>query len=99
MLPAFPTGIARTSGGPAEVVADLECGRLLALEPVRVDRVDEGDRVVRPLGQLADDPQGRVEVAVDGHDPRARDEGLEELADRDPAPGRTTTTSSPAAAP
>ena len=54
MLPALPTGIASASGGAAELVADLEGGRLLALDPVRVDRVDELDRVL--LRELADDP-------------------------------------------
>ena len=53
MLPALPTGIASASGAAPSSSHDLERGRLLALDPVRVDRVDELDRV--PLGELADD--------------------------------------------
>ena len=40
-------------GRLAELLDDLEGGRLLALDPVGVDRVDELDRVL--LGELADD--------------------------------------------
>src|SRR5688500_3508335 len=54
-------------GRPAELVADLERGGLLALEPVLVDRVDERDGVVVLLRQRADDPQPRIEAAVDRH--------------------------------
>ena len=46
MLPALPTGIASASGRLAELLDDLERGRLLALDPVGVDRVDELDRVL-----------------------------------------------------
>ncbi len=70
-------------GRPAEVVADLERGRLLAGQAVRVDRVHERDRVVVAGGQLAHDPERRVEVAVDRDDPGPGDERLEELAHRD----------------
>ena len=62
---------------PAQVVADLEGGRLLALEPERVDRVDERDRVVVLLRERADDAQRVVEVAADARRP----------ARRRPAPG------------
>src|SRR5947207_301546 len=68
---------------PAEVVANLERTGLLALEPERVDRIDEGHRMVVLLGQPANDPQRSIEVPVDGHDARSRDDGLEELAHRD----------------
>ena len=86
-------------GRAAEVVADLEGGGLLALEAERVDRVDQRDRVVVLLGEGADDPERLVEVAVDGDDPGPGDQRLEQLADGDLALGRTTMTSSPAAAP
>ena len=72
--------------GAAEVVADLERGRLLAVEAERVDRVDQGDRVVVLLGQPADDVERLVEVAVDGDDPGAGDERLEQLAERRSGP-------------
>ena len=68
---------------PAEVVADLERGGLLALEAERVDRVDEGHRVVVLLGERADDRERLVEVAVDGDDPGAGHQRLEQLARRD----------------
>ena len=83
MLPALPTGIARTSGRPPEVVADLERRGLLAVDAERVDRVDERDRMVVLLGERADDAERRVEVAVDRDDPGAGDDRLEELARRD----------------
>src|SRR5439155_8105401 len=69
-------------GRPAEVVADLERGRLLAGQPVRVDRVHEPDRAVRGtrLGERADDAEGVVEVAVDRDEARAGDDCLVELA-------------------
>ena len=69
--------------GAAEVVADLEGGGLLAVEAERVDRVDQRHRVVVLLGERADDPERLVEVAVDGDDPGAGDQRLEQLADRD----------------
>ena len=74
--------------GPAEIVTDLERGGLLPLEPMRVDRVDQRDRVVRPVDQVAHDPQGDVEVPVDGDHPRTGDERLEQLAHRDLAAGQ-----------
>ena len=37
MLPALPTGSARTSGAVPEVVDDLPRGRLLSLQAIRVD--------------------------------------------------------------
>ncbi len=51
------------------------------------------------FGEGPHDGQCLVEVAVDGHDPSAGHERLEELALRDLALGQTTMTSIPAAAP
>jgi hypothetical protein len=74
-------------GRPTEVLADLEGGRLLALEAVRVDRVDEGHRPVRlaTLGQPANDLQRGVERAVDSDDLGAGDLRGNELAQRETA--------------
>ena len=69
------------AGRLAELLDDLEGGGLLAFDPVRVDRVDELDRVL--LGELADDRQGVVEVALQGDDAGAVHQRLGELADRD----------------
>ena len=82
MFPALPTGIARISGAPPELVADLEGGRLLPVEAEGVDRVDQRDGMLVLLGQGPDDAQGVVEVALDRDDPRAGGEGLEQLAER-----------------
>ena len=49
-------------GGVAEEVDDLERRGLLALEPDRVDRVDQGDREVP--GQLLGEAEAVVEVAA-----------------------------------
>ena len=84
-LPALPTGIARASGRLAQLLDHLEGGRLLALDPVRVDRVDELDRVL--VGELADDRQRLVEVALQGDHAGAVHQRLDELADRDLALG------------
>ena len=46
MLPALPTGMQSASRSSAELLDELEGRRLLALEPERVDGVDERDRVV-----------------------------------------------------
>ena len=73
---------------PAQVVADLEGSRLLALEAERVDRVDQGDRVVVLLGERTHDPERLVEVAVDRHDSCPGDQRLEQLADGDLALGQ-----------
>ena len=96
-MPALPTGIASAPGRLAELLDHLEGGRLLALYPVGVDRIDQLDRVL--LGELADDRQGVVEVSLEGDDAGAVHERLGELADRDlalrddhraaqPGPGR-----------
>ena len=85
MLPALPTGIASAAGRLAQLVDHLERGGLLALDPVRVDRVDELDRVL--LRELADERERVVEVAADRDHPRAVHQRLGELADRDLALG------------
>ena len=69
-------------GRPTEVVADLERGRLLAGQAVRVDGVHEGDRVIAPVGELEDDRERLVEVAFDGHDPAAGDDSPLGVIDR-----------------
>ncbi|MFL5874098.1 MAG: hypothetical protein ACJ75T_11605 [Solirubrobacterales bacterium] len=65
----------------SQVLDHLEGSRLLTFDPVRIDRVDQLDRVL--LGELADDPQGVVEVALQGDDAGAVHQRLGELADRD----------------
>ena len=80
-MPALPTGIASASRRLAELVEQLEGSRLLAFDPVGVDRVDQLDRVA--LGQLADDPQRVVEVALQGDHPGPVHQRLRQLADRD----------------
>ena len=50
-------------GSAAQRVTDLERRRLLPLEPVGVDRIDQHGRV--PLGEDPGHLQGRVEVPVD----------------------------------
>ena len=81
MLPALPTGQAVDVGRVAEDVDDLEGGGLLPLDPGRVDRVDQRDRVV--LGQLAGEVEAVVEVAVDLQQLGAVHERLGQLAERD----------------
>ena len=87
-------------GRPAEVVADLEGGGLLALEAERVDRVDQGDRVVVLLGQRADDRRAPGRSCRRWRRP-ARPRSAPGAACRAAIwPfGSTTMTSSPAAAP
>ena len=72
-------------GGVAEEVDDLERRGLLALEPDRVDRVDQGDGVLpgQPLGQ----PEAGVEVAADHDHPGAVQDRLRHLAGGDLALG------------
>src|SRR5206468_11256320 len=64
-----------------ELVADLEGGGLLPLDPVRVDRVDELDGV--RLRQLANDLERPVEVPAQRDHARSVNQRLRELADRD----------------
>ena len=83
MLPALPTGMARTSGAPPRSSQTSKAAVCLALQPVRVDRVHEGDRVLVLLGELAHGREGGVEVAAHGEHPRPGGLGLEELAGGD----------------
>ena len=69
----------------AELLDHLEGRGLLALDPVRVDRVHELDRVL--LRKLADEGERVVEVASDRDHARAVHQRLGELADRDLALG------------
>jgi len=81
--------------GRGQVVADLERGGGLPVDAVRVDRIDQRDRMVPLLGHLANDPQRVVEVAIHGDNPRSGGHRLDQLAECDLAFGRTTITSSP----
>ena len=45
MLPALPTGMQSASSSSSERLGELERGRLLALDPELVDRVDQRDRM------------------------------------------------------
>ena len=81
MFPPLPTGSETHSGVLAELLEHLERRRLLALEPVRVHRVQERERA--PLDELAHEPQRVVEVALHRDDARAADLGLGELPARD----------------
>ena len=85
MLPALPTGMQWKSGASPSTSTISNAAGLLALDPVRVDRVDHRHR--RPLAELADDGQGLVEVAPDLEHPGAVDEGLGQLAEGDVAVG------------
>ena len=73
-------------GRVAEDIDDLEGGGLLALDAEGIDGIDDGDGL--GLADLADEPQGIVEIAVDGDDVGAVHEGLGELAHRDFAGGQ-----------
>ena len=83
MLPPLPTGSETQSGVAAELLEHLERRRLLTLEPVRVDRVQERERAA--LDELAHEPKRVVEVALHRDHPRAADLGLGELPARDGA--------------
>ena len=72
--------------GIAENVDDLEGGRLLPLDAVRVDRVHQGHREV--LGQLASDAKTIVEIPEDLNDATAVDDGLGKLASCDLSLGK-----------
>ena len=73
-------------GGVAQLVDDLECGRLLPLKPVWIDGIDEGDGMA--FGQFADDPQTIVEVPVDGDERGAVDDRLSKLPGGDLSRGQ-----------
>ena len=60
MLPPLPTGMQSQSGASPSSSHDLERGGLLALEPIRIEVVDEGHRVT--VGQLAHSGEGVVEA-------------------------------------
>ncbi len=66
---------------PAALLEHLEDDRLLPLQAKGVDRVDQVDVVGR--GQLAQQRQRDVEVAVDLDDLRAVGDGLRQLSRRD----------------
>ena len=70
-------------GLPAELLEDLERRGLLALDAVRVERVDEHMGAAR--GELACDGERLVEGAAHLEQPRAERTGLGELPDRDRA--------------
>ena len=79
VLPRLPPGRAITSGiCQPQLLEQLEDDRLLPLEAERVDRVDEVDVVA--VGQLAQQGQRLVEVALDLDDPRAVGDRLRQLA-------------------
>ena len=86
LLEALPVrgdvpGVADRDAQPvdlAELLVDLERGGLLTLDPERVDRVDQRDRVA--AGELADDLERLVEVAAQRDDARAVHQRLGELA-------------------
>ena len=63
---------------PAQRLDDLEGRRFLALQPIRVDRVDQRDR--RLSGDGLDQAHAVIEVALDLDHDRARDHGLGQLA-------------------
>ncbi len=70
-------------GRAAELLDDLERRRLLALDPVRVERVDEHVRAA--LGELAGSCERLVEAAAHLEHPRADSARLGELRRRDRA--------------
>src|SRR5436309_2935271 len=79
------TARSRPATGVAEAVDDLEGGRLLTLEPVGVHGVDQRDGVLG--GQLPDDGEGLVEVALDLDHLGPVDQRLGQLAEGDVALG------------
>ena len=81
MLPALPTGSTCTSGASPRKSTISKARGLLALEPHRVHRVHQRDRVV--VGQPAGEPQAVVEVAADHDHLGAVHDRLGELAGRD----------------
>ena len=69
-------------GSVAERVDDLHRSRLLSLDPIGIDRVDEGKR--QPFSQLLSKSQRIVEVTVHGKYASAVGCGLSQLALRNP---------------
>ena len=84
MFPALPTGRQCTSGASPRSSTISKAARLLALQPVRVHRVDQGHRVLG--GQLPGQFQAVVERAVHLEQPGPVHQRLGELADGDLAP-------------
>ena len=84
-VPRVADGDAERVEAVAELVDDLERGGLLALEPERVDGVDERDRMAR--GQLAHERERLVEVAAQRDHARAVHQRLGQLAGGDLAVG------------
>ena len=72
-------------GRVAELLNDLEGRRLLTLDAVGIDRIDDGE--VAGLAQFTDEAQGVVKVPPDGDDGRPVDVGLDHLAPRDASGG------------
>ena len=70
-------------GCVAQLVDHFERRSLLTLDPVRIDRIDERNRVL--MGKLAGEFQAVVEVSVDLHHLGAMHDCLSELAGCDPA--------------
>ena len=75
-------------GWPAELVAGLERGRLLALDPVRVDRVDQLDRVAPWPARARSRAPGRSCRAARSPAPRASAPGRA-CRSRSSPPGRS----------
>ena len=78
-------GYEQVIGRGAEVVHDFECGRLLPLQPIRVERIDQHDGMLG--AELAHDAEGVVEAAVDKHNLRAVGYRLRHFAARDVVSG------------
>ncbi len=70
MLPPLPTGSASQSGAPPSCSMTSNARGLLALQPERVDRVQQRERAA--LDQLPHHLQGVVEVALDRRPPGRR---------------------------
>ncbi len=68
-MPALPTGRHSQIRRAAQPVTDLKRGRLLPFQPVRVERVDQRDRLL--LGDLHHQREGIIERALHLHHLRA----------------------------
>ena len=80
---AAAVGQRQQVGRAAELLDELERGRLLALQAVRVERVDEDVRAA--TGQLERGFERLVEAAAHLEQPRSGGPSLRELAERDGA--------------
>ena len=83
MLPALPTGIARTSGGPPRSSQTSKAAVFWPSSRYGLTELTSVIGCVVLLGKLADDRQGGIEVAADGEDLRPGGLRLEELAGGD----------------